>query len=118
MGTRVGRPRHQNVAFWIIHRRVAGPDLCKGGGDDIGHLACTVPNGGCLPTTRGTVSNRLLHGSLLRQRPEPAALRLIVREGTPPIVGRVEHGRLLLDLRCVPAGRDTDVVEAIRRCMS
>jgi L-seryl-tRNA(Ser) seleniumtransferase len=41
-----------------------------------------------------------------------------LREGTPPIVGRVERGRLLLDLRCVPADRDRDVVEALRRCMS
>jgi L-seryl-tRNA(Ser) seleniumtransferase len=41
-----------------------------------------------------------------------------LREGTPPIVGRVERGRLLLDLRCVPADRDADVAEAIKRCMS
>ncbi|MFI6072357.1 L-seryl-tRNA(Sec) selenium transferase [Actinoplanes sp. NPDC051343] len=48
----------------------------------------------------------------------PEAYAKSLREGTPPIVGRVEHGRLLLDLRCVPADRDSDVVEAVQRCMS
>ena len=48
----------------------------------------------------------------------PEAYAKSLREGTPPIVGRVERGRLLLDLRCVPADRDREVVEAIRLCMS
>lgn len=48
----------------------------------------------------------------------PEAYAKSLREGTPPIVGRVERGRLLLDLRCVPADRDRDVVEAIQRCTS
>jgi L-seryl-tRNA(Ser) seleniumtransferase len=48
----------------------------------------------------------------------PEAYAKSLREGTPPIVGRVERGRLLLDLRCVPPARDRDVVEAIQRCMS
>jgi L-seryl-tRNA(Ser) seleniumtransferase len=48
----------------------------------------------------------------------PEAYAKSLREGTPPIVGRVERGRLLLDLRCVPADRDRDVVEAVKRCMS
>jgi L-seryl-tRNA(Ser) seleniumtransferase len=48
----------------------------------------------------------------------PAAYAESLREGSPPIVGRVERGRLLLDLRCVPADRDADVAEAISRCTS
>jgi L-seryl-tRNA(Ser) seleniumtransferase len=48
----------------------------------------------------------------------PEAYAVSLREGTPPIVGRVERGRLLLDLRCVPADRDADVAEAISRCTS
>jgi L-seryl-tRNA(Ser) seleniumtransferase len=48
----------------------------------------------------------------------PGAYARSLREGTPPIVGRVERGRLLLDLRCVPADRDSEVVEAVRQCMS
>jgi L-seryl-tRNA(Ser) seleniumtransferase len=39
-----------------------------------------------------------------------------LRLGDPPVVGRVERGRLLLDLRCVPAELDTAVRTAIVRC--
>ncbi|MEU4481828.1 L-seryl-tRNA(Sec) selenium transferase [Micromonospora sp. NPDC023966] len=38
-----------------------------------------------------------------------------LRMGAPPILGRVLHGRLLLDLRCVPADADPDVRAAILR---
>ncbi|WP_433280296.1 L-seryl-tRNA(Sec) selenium transferase [Micromonospora sp. CA-244673] len=38
-----------------------------------------------------------------------------LRTGVPPILGRVLHGRLLLDLRCVPAAADPDVRAAILR---
>jgi L-seryl-tRNA(Ser) seleniumtransferase len=48
--------------------------------------------------------------------PEAYAQRL--REGSPPIIGRVERGRLLLDLRCVDPAHDEDIVEAVKRCMS
>jgi L-seryl-tRNA(Ser) seleniumtransferase len=43
--------------------------------------------------------------------PEPYAASL--RTGTPAVLGRVEHGRLLLDLRCVPGDRDPDVAAAV-----
>jgi L-seryl-tRNA(Ser) seleniumtransferase len=43
--------------------------------------------------------------------PEPYAAPL--RTGTPAVLGRVEHGRLLLDLRCVPGDRDPDVAAAV-----
>jgi L-seryl-tRNA(Ser) seleniumtransferase len=32
------------------------------------------------------------------------------------VVGRVEGGRCLLDLRCVPEADDGQIAEAIRRC--
>ncbi|MGR6319670.1 L-seryl-tRNA(Sec) selenium transferase [Micromonospora soli] len=38
-----------------------------------------------------------------------------LRTGAPPILGRVLHGRLLLDLRCVPADADGTVRAAILR---
>ncbi|MFG2110140.1 L-seryl-tRNA(Sec) selenium transferase [Micromonospora chersina] len=38
-----------------------------------------------------------------------------LRTGEPPVLGRVLHGRLLLDLRCVPADADPDVRAAILR---
>jgi L-seryl-tRNA(Ser) seleniumtransferase len=37
-----------------------------------------------------------------------------LRAGDPAVVGRVERGRLLLDLRCVPESSDGDVAEAVR----
>jgi L-seryl-tRNA(Ser) seleniumtransferase len=37
-----------------------------------------------------------------------------LRRGRTPVVGRVERGRLLLDLRCVPEERDADLVAAVR----
>lgn len=45
--------------------------------------------------------------------PEHLAPRL--RTGDPAVVGRVERGRLLLDLRCVPERQDDAVVEAVLR---
>jgi len=43
----------------------------------------------------------------------PAAYAAPLRLGAPPVVGRVERGRLLLDLRCVPAELDKLVADAI-----
>lgn len=37
-----------------------------------------------------------------------------LRTGTPPVVGRVAEGRLLLDLRSVPADQDAALTEAVR----
>jgi L-seryl-tRNA(Ser) seleniumtransferase len=36
-----------------------------------------------------------------------------LRQGEPPVVGRVERGRCLLDLRCVPAGDDEILGRAV-----
>jgi L-seryl-tRNA(Ser) seleniumtransferase len=38
-----------------------------------------------------------------------------LRLGDPPVVGRVENGRLLLDVRCVPETADGDLAQALRR---
>jgi L-seryl-tRNA(Ser) seleniumtransferase len=46
----------------------------------------------------------------------PAELAEPLRRGDPPVLGRVERGRLLLDLRCVPSDLDSALVKAIRRC--
>jgi L-seryl-tRNA(Ser) seleniumtransferase len=37
-----------------------------------------------------------------------------LRLGDPPVLGRVERGQLLLDLRCVPDDRDPAVAAAVR----
>jgi L-seryl-tRNA(Ser) seleniumtransferase len=44
--------------------------------------------------------------------PESYAARL--RQGRPAVMGRVEDGRCLLDLRAVPPDRDGDLAEAVR----
>jgi L-seryl-tRNA(Ser) seleniumtransferase len=44
----------------------------------------------------------------------PAELAAALRTGTPAVVGRIEHDRLLLDLRCVPPGADALLGEAVR----
>jgi L-seryl-tRNA(Ser) seleniumtransferase len=46
--------------------------------------------------------------------PAPYAERL--RLGTPCVVGRVEKGRCLLDLRCVPDADDDRLREAVLAC--
>jgi L-seryl-tRNA(Ser) seleniumtransferase len=45
----------------------------------------------------------------------PATLAEPLRTGTLPVVGRVERGRLLLDLLAVPPESDDALVEAVRR---
>ncbi|MFI0411321.1 L-seryl-tRNA(Sec) selenium transferase [Actinomadura sp. 3N508] len=45
--------------------------------------------------------------------PEPYAPRL--RRGAPAVMGRVEDGRCLLDLRSVPPHQDDDLAEAVLR---
>ncbi|GHE43818.1 L-seryl-tRNA(Sec) selenium transferase [Streptosporangium violaceochromogenes] len=45
----------------------------------------------------------------------PGALAAPLRMGDPPVVGRIEGGRLLLDVRTVPAERDGDVLRAVLR---
>jgi L-seryl-tRNA(Ser) seleniumtransferase len=44
----------------------------------------------------------------------PAEYAAPLRLGTPPVLGRVERGRLLLDLRCVPPELDPVLADAIR----
>jgi L-seryl-tRNA(Ser) seleniumtransferase len=46
----------------------------------------------------------------------PAEFATRLRTGTPAVVGRIEHDRCLLDMRCVPEHDDDRVAEAIRRC--
>jgi L-seryl-tRNA(Ser) seleniumtransferase len=41
-----------------------------------------------------------------------------LRAGRPAVLGRVEHGRCLLDLRTLAAERDTALRDAVLACMS
>ncbi|MEU7939378.1 L-seryl-tRNA(Sec) selenium transferase [Microbispora bryophytorum] len=48
----------------------------------------------------------------------PERLAAPLRRGEPPVVGRVEGGRLLLDLRAVPQDRDGEVLAAVLTAIS
>jgi L-seryl-tRNA(Ser) seleniumtransferase len=48
----------------------------------------------------------------------PPHFATLLRAGTPPVLGRVEHGRCLLDLRALPAEQDTTLRNAVLGCMS
>lgn len=45
----------------------------------------------------------------------PARLAVPLRTGEPPVVGRIEGGRLLLDLRAAPPEADDEVARAVLR---
>jgi L-seryl-tRNA(Ser) seleniumtransferase len=47
----------------------------------------------------------------------PEACAVALRAGDPPVVGRVEDGRCLLDLRCVPASSDGELLAAVRTAL-
>lgn len=49
---------------------------------------------------------------------EPETLARAFRAGDPPIVGRILDGRLLLDLRSIPAAHDSEFVAAVVAALS
>jgi L-seryl-tRNA(Ser) seleniumtransferase len=48
----------------------------------------------------------------------PSSYAEKLRQGTPCIVGRIDNGRCLLDLRCVPESDDDRLRDAVLACMS
>ena len=73
--------------------------------EDVAYLG-----GGSIPTQQLPTICVALHGtgSVI----DPLATRL--RTGQTAVVGRVQHGRLMLDLRSVPARLDEALIQAIR----
>jgi L-seryl-tRNA(Ser) seleniumtransferase len=57
-----------------------------------------------LPSRALAVRSRLLSADALARR---------LRESTPPVIARIEEGQLLLDLRTVLPGEDTEVEQAL-----
>jgi L-seryl-tRNA(Ser) seleniumtransferase len=45
---------------------------------------------------------------------DPAMRAAALREGDPPVIGRIRDGRLLLDLRAIPAPEDERLLDAVR----
>ncbi len=48
----------------------------------------------------------------------PERFAALLRAGNPPVLGRIERGRCLLDLRALPAEQDAVVRNAVLACMS
>jgi L-seryl-tRNA(Ser) seleniumtransferase len=46
----------------------------------------------------------------------PERYAAALRTGDRPVLGRVEHGRCLLDLRALPADADTALTAAVLAC--
>jgi Selenocysteine synthase [seryl-tRNASer selenium transferase] len=49
---------------------------------------------------------------------DAARLEEQLRAGRPPVIGRITDGRLLLDLRSVPAAHDTQLTSAVLRALA
>ena len=64
--------------------------------------------GGAFPTTR-------IPSAALELTGDAAALEQRLRAGDPPVIGRIEAGRLLLDLRSLPPAEDDALADALRR---
>jgi L-seryl-tRNA(Ser) seleniumtransferase len=79
-------------------------DQLKGKGVEVGVVesVAVVGGGGAPEVTLGSWALSL-----------PGAYAESLRLASPPVVGRVERGRLLLDLRCVPAAADGDLIAAV-----
>jgi L-seryl-tRNA(Ser) seleniumtransferase len=56
------------------------------------------------------------HGVRLRGA-RPDALAAALRRGDPPVVGRVDAGTLVLDLRTVPPSQDEQLADLVRRAL-
>jgi L-seryl-tRNA(Ser) seleniumtransferase len=69
--------------------------------------------GGSLPDV--TVPTAVLALSAEGLSETDLAARL--RTGTPAVVGRVQDGRVLLDLRCVFERQEADLLEAVRQAV-
>jgi L-seryl-tRNA(Ser) seleniumtransferase len=48
----------------------------------------------------------------------PERFAALLRSGTPPVLGRIERGRCLLDLRALPAEQDAAMRDAVLACTS
>jgi L-seryl-tRNA(Ser) seleniumtransferase len=82
-----------------------------GDGAEVVELRSTV-GGGSLPgETIPSVGLAVRRGSATRSLAE-------LRRGDPPVIGRIEDGRVVLDLRTVEPARDGDLAAALDRMLS
>ena len=95
-----------------IRRRAEGlaASLCSAGLECAAVRSEASVGGGAFPTAR-LASWAVALGGDVTQR----AARL--REATPPVIGHIAGGRLLLDLRSVPPGDDEALASGVRSAL-
>ncbi|GAC1328392.1 MAG: L-seryl-tRNA(Sec) selenium transferase [Candidatus Dormibacteria bacterium] len=83
-----------------------------------GVVECEVVEVGS-PVGGGSLPGQTLAGFALAISPGRGATALArrLREGEPPVVARIENGRVLLDPRTVPLADDASLLEATRRAV-
>ena len=86
-------------------------DLGERGVDAEGIESVATVGGGAFPTARIPSAAIALHGNA-----DAMAERL--RRASPPVVGRIERTRLLLDLRSVPESHDAQLMGAVAAALS
>ncbi len=88
----------------LLRRRLAGAT-------EVVELRSTV-GGGSLPgETLPSVGLALAGGA-------PTRVLAALRSGEPPVIGRIEDGRVVLDLRTVDPEQDGDLAEAVERALA
>jgi L-seryl-tRNA(Ser) seleniumtransferase len=91
-------------------RRIADAVKVRINGNVVDIVATTAYLGG------GSLPNRQLESVALTLAPGKASEREIaerLRTGTPPVVGRLERGLVIIDLRAVLPHQDEDLIEAL-----
>jgi L-seryl-tRNA(Ser) seleniumtransferase len=87
-------------------------------------VAATLGDGVSVVELRSTVGGGTLPGETLASwgvgLAGRSAARLLgtLRQGTPAIVGRIEDGRVVLDVRTVEPERDAELAEAVARALT
>jgi L-seryl-tRNA(Ser) seleniumtransferase len=59
--------------------------------------------------------HEIASAGLLLRTPDPDRLAAHLRDGDPPVIGRIEDGAVILDLRCVPPENDELLFQSILR---
>jgi L-seryl-tRNA(Ser) seleniumtransferase len=107
-------PLHRMVAVGLdeLQARAEAIASALGWGSDVVVASTATIGGGSLPGD--TLPSRAVRVPGGR----PSALAARLRMGTPALVGRIEGGALLLDLRTIAPQDDADLVAALRGAMA
>jgi L-seryl-tRNA(Ser) seleniumtransferase len=91
--------------------------------DRASEIARGVGTSASVVDVRSTVGGGSLPGETLPSAAvaidagSPDRLLSTLREGVPPVIGRIEDGRVVLDLRTVEPHRDADAIRALRAAL-